>query len=497
MTISTFEFDGKQLREKILDLAVRGKLVAQDQHDETTDILLSNIKAEKARLIKEKKIRRVKPSSQITDEEKGFDIPKNWAWVRLRDISNFMGGCAYKSKLYVKKSDNQVIRLGNVKNDQLALEKDPIFINDEYAKATNKYSIKEGNLLFTMTGTRNKRDYFFTLLVNRDDLQNKKLYLNQRVGCLNYIFNVDKHWLNYILKSQFILNEVFKNETGTANQGNIGAGKTMQIPIPLPPLEEQKRIAAKISRLFDQIDKIESASQQYAELRLSLRFKVLDIAIHGKLVEQDSTDEPASMLLDKIKAEKAELIKEKKIRKSKPLPEIAEDEKPFDIPDSWEWVRLGDIGSWAAGDTPSRQHPEYYGGNIPWLKTGDLTDGIVNTTSENITKLGVENSSVKLNKPGNVLIAMYGATIGKLGIVGEKEIVTNQACCGCSLFDGVYNWYLFYYLLASRKRLIELGSGGAQPNISKKKIENFVFPLPPLAEQKRIVTKLEKIFATL
>ncbi|OUQ00181.1 restriction endonuclease subunit S [Lactobacillus gallinarum] len=229
----------------------------------------------------------------------------------------------------------------------------------------------------------------------------------------------------------------------------------------------------------------------------ALREKILDLAMRGKLVSQDPNDEPASVLLEKIKAEKAELIKEKKIKKTKSLPPITDDEKPFDIPDSWEWVRLGDVGNWAAGATPSRKHPEYYGGNIPWLKTGDLNDDVVEDTTEKITKLGVENSSVKINKPGNVLIAMYGATIGKLGIVGNKELVTNQACCGCTPFNGVYNWYLFYYLFASRKRLIDLGSGGAQPNISKQKIENFSFPLPPLSEQSRIAAKIAQLFALL
>ena len=228
-----------------------------------------------------------------------------------------------------------------------------------------------------------------------------------------------------------------------------------------------------------------------------LREKILDLAMRGKLVKQDPNDEPASVLLEKIKAEKEQLIKEKKIKKSKPLPPISDEEKPFEIPDSWEWVRLGDIGAWAAGATPSRKHPEYYGGTIPWLKTGDLNDGIVNETSEKITELGVKNSSVKVNEPGNVLIAMYGATIGKLGIVGNQELVTNQACCGCSLFDGVHNWYLFYYLLASRKRLIDLGSGGAQPNISKNKIEKFTFPLPTLEEQSRMAAKIAQLLALL
>lgn len=223
-----------------------------------------------------------------------------------------------------------------------------------------------------------------------------------------------------------------------------------------------------------------------------LKASILQYAVEGKLVKQNPNDEPASELIKKIENEKAELIKEGKIKKGKKLPVITDGEKPFDIPDSWEWVRLGNIGDWGAGATPSRQHPEYYGGDALWLKTGDLNDGVIQDTSEKITEAGVANSSVKVNQPGNILIAMYGATIGKLGIVG-KTLVTNQACCGCTPFKGIYNLYLFYYLLSARNRLIELGSGGAQPNISKTKIENFVFPLPPLEEQKRIVIKIEKL----
>ena len=223
-----------------------------------------------------------------------------------------------------------------------------------------------------------------------------------------------------------------------------------------------------------------------------LKASILQYAVEGKLVKQNPSDEPASELIKKIENEKAELVKEGKIKKSKKLPAITDDEKPFDIPDSWEWVRLGNIGDWGAGATPSRQHPEYYGGDVLWLKTGDLNDGVIQDTSEKITEAGVANSSVKVNQPGNILIAMYGATIGKLGIVG-KTLVTNQACCGCTPFKGIYNLYLFYYLLSARNRLIELGSGGAQPNISKTKIENFIFPLPPLEEQKRIVAKIKKL----
>ena len=200
----------------------------------------------------------------------------------------------------------------------------------------------------------------------------------------------------------------------------------------------------------------------------------------------------AKELLAEIRAEKARLIKEKKIKKSKPLPEITDEEKPFDIPDSWEWVRLGELGEWCSGATPSRQHPEYFGGNIPWLKTGDLNDGYIKKVPESITNEGFQHSSTKINPIGSVLIAMYGATIGRLGIL-QIPATTNQACCACELFYGTYNKYLFYFLLANRKNFIKQGAGGAQPNISKAKIIDTTMPLPPMEEQHRIVAKIEEL----
>lgn len=169
------------------------------------------------------------------------------------------------------------------------------------------------------------------------------------------------------------------------------------------------------------------------------------------------------------------------------------DEVPFDIPDSWEWVRLGNIGDWGAGATPSRTHPEYYGGNIPWLKTGDLTDSYIDAIPETITELALEKTSVRLNPAGSVLIAMYGATIGKLGILNIAA-TTNQACCACLPLGGLDNKYLFYFLMAQKPLFIKQGEGGAQPNISKEKIVSTLMPVPPLEEQRRIVVMLGHIF---
>ena len=224
-----------------------------------------------------------------------------------------------------------------------------------------------------------------------------------------------------------------------------------------------------------------------------LKNSILQEAIQGRLVPQDPTDEPASVLLERIRGEKEQLVKEGKLKKKDLVVNpISEDEIPFEIPDSWEWVRLGWIGDWGAGATPAKGNADYYNnGTIPWLRTGELNNGFVYDSEIKVTPKALEKCSLRMCEVGDVLIAMYGATIGKVAIAGIR-LTTNQACCACTPF-GVYNKYLLYFLMASKKTFIEMGEGGAQPNISREKIVAFRFPLPPLAEQKRIVAKIEEL----
>lgn len=168
-----------------------------------------------------------------------------------------------------------------------------------------------------------------------------------------------------------------------------------------------------------------------------------------------------------------------------------DEEIPFDIPKGWEWVRMGVIGDWGAGATPAKGNAAYYGGNILWLRTGELNDGIVYDTEIKVTQKALAECSLRINKIGDVLIAMYGATIGKVAIVG-KELTTNQACCACTPF-GIYNWFLFYFLMGSKEDFVKKGEGGAQPNISREKLIHHLMPLPPLAEQHRIVEKTRDV----
>ena len=227
-----------------------------------------------------------------------------------------------------------------------------------------------------------------------------------------------------------------------------------------------------------------------------LRQKILDLAIHGKLVPQDPNDEPASVLLERIRAEKERLIKEGKIKRSRKTAKTSDtphyENVPFEVPENWEWTTLGEIGTWQSGATPSRLRKDYYGGNIPWLKTGDLNDGLITDIPEFITQKALDETSVKLNPIGSILIAMYGATIGKIGIL-TFPATTNQACCACSDYK-IEQMYLFYFLLANKKVFIAMGGGGAQPNISKEKIAVTFMPLPPLTEQQRIVVEIERWF---
>ena len=172
-----------------------------------------------------------------------------------------------------------------------------------------------------------------------------------------------------------------------------------------------------------------------------------------------------------------------------------DEEVPFEIPKGWEWCRMGSIGDWGAGATPAKGNPDYYGGSILWLRTGELNNGIVYDSEIKVTKKALQECSLRMNRIGDILIAMYGATIGKVAIVG-KELTTNQACCACTPF-GIYNYFLFFFLMGSQIDFIKKGEGGAQPNISREKLVSHLMPIPPLTEQYRIVEKIHYLLPLL
>ena len=474
---------GDKLKASLLQDAFQGKLTKQLPEDGDARDLLKEIKAEKERLVKEKKIKEEKPLPVIKDEEIPFDIPKNWVWTRLGNIT-YNRGQKKPEKTF------SYIDISSIDNTKQKLKKVLSIFEANESPIRARKIVKKGDVIYSTV-----RPYLLnTCIIDREIYPEPIASTGLAILCT--INPILCHYVFYILISPFF--NIFvndnKNSKGVAypaiSETNLNSGL-----VPLPPLAEQRRIVDKLKTAIEKIDELKFFETKLSELEKSfpnkLKASLLQDAFQGKLTKQLPEDGDARDLLKEIQAEKERLVKEKKIKEEKPLPVIKDEEIPFDIPKNWVWARLGKIGYWSSGKTPNRTNFDYYNdGTYNWLKTGDLTDGNITSTSEKITEKALRETSVKLLPRGSVLIAMYGATIGKLGIL-EVESTTNQACCGCIPYNGILNYYLFYFLLFSRKKFIEMGAGCAQPNISKEKIINTIIPVPPLAEQRRIVDKLK------
>lgn len=470
----------KEFREHILDLAIRGKLVEQRPEDGTAEDLYLQIQEEKANLIKEGKLKKEKPLAPIEDDEIPFDIPENWKWCKLGDLTSYV---QTKNKISGGALNGSVWSL-----DLEDIEKDTgsilnfVFSSEREIKG-DKTKFCKGNILYSKL-----RPYLRKILIApQDGVCSSELV---PFYCYKQECNL---YLIYLLKSGYI-DYTVNNATYGMKMPRVSTDTMVNLLVPLPPLAEQKSIVAKVENYLSVIEKAEELLKRKVDLDGQIKEKILQMAIQGKLVEQRPEEGTAEDLYQQIQEEKQNLIKEGKLKKEKPLAPIADEEIPFDIPENWKWARVGSIGAWGAGSTPSRTNSSFYSGDIPWLKTGDLTDGDVDTIPEKITQLALDKCSLKVNPVGSVLIAMYGATIGKLGIL-TVPATTNQACCACSVFNGMFNKYLFYFLMSRRDSFTKIAVGGAQPNISKEKIVNSLIPLPPLSEQKRIVAKVEELLA--
>lgn len=474
----------QELKNSILQLAIQGKLVPQRAEEGSAEELYKQIQAEKKKLIKEKKIKKEQPLPEITDDEKPFDIPETWKWVRL-------GDSVFNHGQILPNFDFSYIDIGSINNKKNCLNANEVIIKPENAPSRARKIVQLGDILYSTV-----RPYLHNICIIDKKFKCTPIASTGFAVMCCYTGLYNKYLFYYLLSPTFdyYANDV-KNAKGVAYPA-INDKRLYNAIVPIPPLAEQKRIVAKIEELLPYIEQYEKAYNELQELDKrfpgDLQKSILQLAIQGRLLPQRAEEGNAEELYKQIQAEKKKLIKEKKIKKEKPLPEITAEEKPFEIPETWKWVRLGDVGSWASGATPARANTDYYGGKIPWLKTGDLNDGDIIDTSEYITELALKNTSVRLNPVGSVLMAMYGATIGKIGIL-KIDATTNQACCACIPYNGIFNKYLFYFLLSYRKDFIKMGAGGAQPNISKEKIVNTTIPLPPLAEQKRIVAKIEEL----
>lgn len=275
----------KKLRETVLQLAVQGKLTAdwRTNHPDTEDasVLLKRIQKEKAQLVKDKKIKKEKALPPITKDDIPYELPEGWVWCRFGDLITFLNGYAFKSSTYVPTSDYQIIRLGNVKNDNFIVNTKEAYVPSSVGEVTLNYQLFKDDILTTLTGTKNRRDYCFTCLVKQEHLEQKVLLLNQRVGCIRAIDKSASELFNKFLKSDIILNQLFETETGTANQGNIGSTSFKNLVFPLPPLEEQKAIVEQVNGLMGLCDSLEQEVQQSQEYSERLMQSVLKEFFEG------------------------------------------------------------------------------------------------------------------------------------------------------------------------------------------------------------------------
>lgn len=463
---------------------MRGKLVAQDENDEPANVLLEKIAQEKAQLIKEKKIKKTKPLPEITDEEKPFDIPDSWEWVRLGKVYNFID---YRGKTPHKISSGvRLITAKNVRMGYIKKEPEEFISNAEYDARSTRGFVRKNDILITTEAPMG--------LVSLNTFI-EPIATAQRLITLQKISkNLNNCFISYYLRSKSFQKNLKIQATGSTVKG-IKASKLKQIPILIPPLNEQKRIAAKVEELFELLDIIEESTNNYENLQKELKEKILELGMQGKLVEQDTSDESAAVLYEQIQTEKAELIKEKKIKKTKPLPEISEEEKSFDIPESWEWVRFGEIGIFRNGKTPKKEDISVEE-KIPYFKVSDM-----NTPSNRrylkFTLNYVSSKYEHQTMPKNTIVFPKN---GGAVLTAKKRILSTQSLVdlntgGITGFNSINVNFLFY--LFSNVNILNYVRGSAVPTIDSKKLKNLVVGLPPLNEQKRIATKIEELFNTI
>ena len=513
----------QQLKSSILNLAISGKLVPQDPHDELASKLVEQIRKEKDRLIKEKKIKPSKFGSVIfkgednlhyekigretrcIEDEIPFEIPSSWAWVRLGEISSLITDGTHKTPTYVS-NGIPFLTIQNISKGFFDFSTIKYISKEEHECLCKRVRPQQNDILFCRIGT-----------------------LGEAIKCtLNFDFNIfvslglirlhDARFVDYVVKfinSSVMQKWIEQNKVGGGTHTfKINLGSTYSILLPLPPLQEQKRIVDKLEEILPLVEKYKEDKEKLDELNLNFPLKlkksILDYAIKGKLVEQNLEDESVEILLQKIREEKQRLIKDKKLKADKflqstifigednsPYEKIGRetrciaDEIPFEIPQSWSWVRLGSIGEFFMGGTPQKSEIKYWNGGIKWLTIGDYSRfDIITETKDKITELGVQNSSTKLIEAGSVVVSIY-ATIGRVGILG-CDMATNQAIVGVKPFQ-IYNRYLMYAIDNVKNTMLKLANKTTQKNINLEILKHILIPLPPLPEQKRIVAKIEEL----
>ena len=526
-TIFRNEKSLESLNKIILDLAIRGKLVEQNPEDEPASELLIRIKEEKERLIKEKVIKKEKELPKIEKDEIPFEIPESWEWVRLGEIITLKGGKRVDNgyKLLETPTNHIYIRITDMK-DFSVKENDLRYIDDTMYEKIKNYIIKKEDLYITIAGTIG----YVGEIPEKFDGMN----LTENAGRIILYF-MNKRFLRYILNSNFI-QEQFQEMVNKMAQPKLALTRIQETLVPIPNLKEQKKIVEKIERLQELIRNLKEVYLANEESRLNLkksllveieksnsdkellknlevvfsnfdkvirskedikdiRNLILSLAIKGKLVKQNPEDEPASELLIRIKEEKERLIKEKVIKKEKELPKIEKDEIPFEIPESWEWVRLGEVVDFSVGKTPSRHNELYWeNGEYNWVSIADMKNGeILYSTKEKVSKKASDEIfKNNISEIGDLLMS-FKLSIGKLCILGIKAY-HNEAIITLKVRNSILKNYLFK-LLNSFDLLSESNKAIKGVTLNSTSLKNVKIAIPPLAEQQRIVERVEKLMS--
>lgn len=471
----------EQLKASILQYAIQGKLVEQRPEEGTGEELYQQIQAEKQRLIKEKKIKKEKTLAEITEGEIPFDIPDSWKWVKLGDCTGY---AQTKEKVSPKDitGDMWSLDLEDVQKDTGA-----ILVKTKASErkiSGDKVKFHKGQVLYSKL-----RPYLKKILVAPDG----GICTPELVPFDTYL--IDENYIAYVLRSPHI-DYVINSVTYGVKMPRVGTDTMTNLLIPLPPLAEQKRIVAKIEELLPYVDRYATAYEKLEQFNAKfpndMKKSILQYAIQGKLVEQRPEEGTGEELYQQIQTEKQRLIKEGKIKKEKPLPEIAEDEIPFDIPENWKWVQLGDLASINGGF--AFKSTNYTTEGVRVIRISDFNEtGFVN---DKIVRYPYDDSlSQYVLDVKNILLCMTGGTVGKSLFITklDEKMVVNQRVATIKV-ESVLPEYVYQVILAPiTQKVIQDSKNSTNDNISMDTIKSFLIPLPPLAEQKRIVAKLEEI----
>ena len=478
----------QQLRNSILQEAIEGRLVPQDPNDEPASVLLDKIRKEKARLVKEGKLKKKDLEEiPISEDEKPFEIPKSWEWVRLSSLFNFID---YRGNTPQKiTSGIPLVTAKNVKKGYNDYSIRDYISVEEYELRKSRGISKKGDILFTTEAPLGN-----VSIADLDIFSAGQRLITLQSFSTNFVNNV---LIMFFMLSDSFQKSLLEKKTGTTVAG-IKASKLKYVLLPLPPLAEQKRIVTKIEELLPKVEEYGKAQDALnklnEELPEKLKKSVLQEAITGRLVPQDPNDEPASVLLNHIREEKKQLVKEGKLKK-KDLVEtpISEDEKPFEIPESWEWSRLGDIFEHSSGkqlrasDTEGTLREYITTSNLYWERF----------ELNKLKSMYYKDSEIEkcTAKKGDLLVC-EGGDIGRSAIWSyDYDICLQNHVHRLRPYDNRYTLFVFYILWFYKSVGLIGGKGIGIQGLSASALKSIIIPLPPLAEQKRIVAKIEEVFA--